>query len=148
MRALLQRVKKTKVVVSDKIVGEIEGGLLVFLGVMKEDDDSDLEKLVSKIVTLRIFEDEAGKMNLSVKDVGGNILIVSQFTLAANCKKGRRPSFDDSAPPDIAREMCDKFVERIQDEEIEVATGEFAAYMQVELINDGPVTIWLDSKTL
>ncbi len=148
MRALLQRVGRAKVKVDERIVGEIDQGLLVFLGVMKGDGDADLERLASKIVDLRIFEDAAGKMNVSVKDVGGKILIVSQFTLAANCKKGRRPSFDDSASPNFAKEMCEKFVARIHGEGIEVATGEFAAHMQVDLTNDGPVTIWLDSKAL
>lgn len=131
-----------------KIAGKIEKGMLVFLGVVKGDSASDLEKLVNKTAGLRIFEDENGKMNLSVEDVKGSILLVSQFTLAADCKKGRRPSFENAADPEEAEKFCDQFGEKIKEKGIPLEKGIFRAHMEVSLVNDGPVTIWLDSKDL
>lgn len=148
MLALLQRVKRASVTVDSEVVGEIDKGLLVFVGAVKGDSTDDVGKLVSKISGLRIFEDENGKMNLSVNDIGGNILVVSQFTLAANCKKGRRPGFDNAAPPEEAEKLCDLFAEELKGFGMPVEKGKFAAHMEVELTNDGPVTIWLNSKEL
>ncbi len=146
MRALLQRVTEASVVVEDVTVGRIGKGLLVFLGVMKGDDGADVEYMAKKISNLRIFEDAGGKMNLSVSEAGGGLLIVSQFTLAADCKKGNRPSFDHAEDPQGAELMYNRMVSRLSQEGIPVASGRFAAYMQVHLVNDGPVTIFLDSK--
>lgn len=148
MLALLQRVKRASVTVDGKVVGEVDRGLLVFVGVVKGDAENDASVLANKVANLRIFEDENSKMNLSVKDAGGSVLVVSQFTLAANCKKGRRPSFDNAAPPVEAGKLCTAFATEIKNHDIPVATGKFAAHMDVELVNDGPVTIWLDSKSL
>lgn len=147
MRALIQRVLEAKVLVNNEIVGKINQGLLVFLGVGHNDTDKDIQWLASKIVQMRIFSDEEGKMNKSVKDVNGDILVVSQFTLFASTKKGNRPSFTDSAAPDFAKEMYEKFIfqcEGLLQKKVE--RGIFAADMKVHLINDGPVTIWIDSK--
>jgi D-aminoacyl-tRNA deacylase len=147
MRAVLQRVRRARVEVDNKIVGAIETGLLVLLGVAKADQQSGADYLVDKILGLRVFEDAAGKMNLSIVDVGGGLLVVSQFTLYADCSKGRRPSFDAAAPAVQARELYKYFVTRAQQSGITVATGTFQADMMVYLENDGPVTLICDSLT-
>lgn len=146
MRAVVQRVKSSKVVVEDKVVGKIGMGFNVLLGVEDKDEEKDLKYLVDKIVNLRVFEDSEGKMNLSIKDVGGEILAISQFTLLGDCRKGRRPSFIGAARPDEAKKYYDKFIEMIKIENIKVESGIFQAEMMVEINNDGPVTILLDSK--
>lgn len=146
MRAVVQRVKRASVRVSDVLVGEIGHGLLVFLGVGGEDGESDLAWIVEKIAGLRIFEDEEGKMNLSVEDVGGKILLVSQFTLYGDCRKGKRPSFSSAAPPAKAKDLFDQAVLAVKARGIQVETGIFQADMAVELLNDGPVTLLLDSE--
>ena len=147
MRAVIQRVKQARVMVASHTVGEIGMGLLTFLGIGREDTQEDADYLADKVVNLRIFEDSEGKLNLSLKDIEGEILIVSQFTLYADCRKGRRPSFSLSAEPDRARELYQYFASKIKLQGIKAALGEFRAKMEVELINDGPVTIFLDSKS-
>ncbi len=146
MRAVVQRVKHAHVTVEDEKVGRIEKGLLVFLGVEKGDNEVDLNYSVDKVTGLRIFEDQNGKMNLSVRDVGGSILAVSQFTLHGDCRKGRRPSFIRAAEPDVAKWYYEQFIQKVGEMGIPVAQGVFQAKMEVTLINDGPVTILLDSK--
>ena len=146
MKALLQRVSKAKTVVDGETVGSIENGLCVFLGVCEGDEEKDMMWLVEKIVNLRIFNDEDGKMNRSLIDEKGEMLIVSQFTLCGNCKKGRRPSWTDAAEPAFAEKIYEKFIAEIKKWGINVATGIFQAHMQVEICNDGPVTLMLDSK--
>lgn len=148
MRAILQRVTKGKVTIADRVTGEINAGLVILLGVGTEDSESDLALLVNKIVNLRIFADADGKFNLSALDVQAEILVVSQFTLYADCRKGRRPSFTDAARPELAAPMCAMFVEKLRALGFKVATGEFGADMLVEIHNSGPVTIWLDTATL
>lgn len=147
MRAVLQRVKNAKVEVNGEIVGAIGVGVLVLLGVSKTDSEADAEFLVEKIVNLRIFADNAGKMNRSVTDAGGAILVVSQFTIYGDCSKGRRPGFDAAAPADRARELYEYFVRRVTKFNLNVQTGVFQAHMDVSLVNDGPVTFIVDSKT-
>ena len=144
MKALIQRVKKASVTIEDELYSEIGAGLLVFLGVTKSDTVENSEKLAQKIANLRIFEDENEKMNFSVKDVAGEILVVSQFTLCGDCKKGTRPSFDDAAHPDIAVELYEDFVKKLQAMDLKVKTGKFRAMMDVALINDGPVTFMVE----
>ena len=144
MKALIQRVKRASVTIDNELYSSIGAGLLVFVGVEKEDERLNAEKLAEKIVNLRIFEDENDKMNLSVKDVNGEILVVAQFTLCGNCKKGTRPSFDASAPLDKAIELYEYFVEQVKLSKLKVQTGKFRAMMDVELINDGPVTFWVE----
>ena len=129
-------------------MGEIERGLLVLLGVGKEDQEEDADSLAAKIPQLRVFGDDEGRFNLSLLDIGGEILVVSQFTLFGDCRKGRRPSFTDAAEPQQAQELYQRFVANLQQNDIPVATGEFQARMAVELVNDGPVTLLLDSKKL
>ncbi|WP_024831248.1 D-aminoacyl-tRNA deacylase [Ruminiclostridium josui] len=146
MRAVVQRVKKSTVTVNENIVGSIGQGLLVLLGVGKEDDDSDIEYLSDKILNLRIFEDDDGKMNKSLVDIGGQLLVVSQFTLFGDCRKGRRPGFDKAAKPEIARELYERFVNRCREAGVLTETGIFQADMLVDISNDGPVTLLLDSK--
>lgn len=146
MKAVLQRVASASVKVEGEVVGEIEGGLLVLLGVEQGDSDRDLDYLADKTLNLRIFEDAAGKMNLSVKDICGEVLVVSQFTLLGDCRKGRRPGFSRAAEPDLADDYYRRFVARLSRTGLQVATGTFRARMQVELINDGPVTMLLDSR--
>ncbi len=148
MRAVIQRVEHTKVEVEQKVVGEIEKGLLVFLGIGSEDTKKDLEWMVNKIPNLRIFEDDQGKMNRSLLDAEGSMLVISQFTLYGNCQKGRRPSFSNAAPPEVAKELYDEFCVTISKKHplLKVAQGIFQADMKVSLINDGPVTLLLDSK--
>jgi D-tyrosyl-tRNA(Tyr) deacylase len=145
MRAVLQRVTRAKVTVGEGVTGEIANGLLVLLGVTGSDTEADADYLADKIVGLRIFEDADGKMNLSVADVGGAVLAVSQFTLYGDARKGRRPSFDSAARPEQARKLYEYFVEKIRAAGLKCETGRFQAEMQVELVNDGPVTILLDS---
>ena len=145
MRAVIQRVKEAEVKISGKTVGKIGKGLLVLLAVHQDDTEDKIEKMVTKIINLRIFGDQADKMNLSVKDMGGEILVVSQFTLYGDISKGNRPSFIESAKPDKAVPYYEKFVEKIKVSGLKTATGEFGAMMEVSLINDGPVTIIIDT---
>lgn len=148
MRALIQRVKSSSVTVDDKIIGKINSGLLVFLGVGKGDEKKDADYLADKILNLRIFEDEDGKMNLSALDLEKDILVVSQFTLYGDCTEGRRPSFFGAASPGRAEELYEYFVEKVSETELNIATGEFKAMMDVELINDGPVTFHIDTDEI
>lgn len=149
MKAVIQRVKYASVKVDNKIIGECKQGFMILLGVIDGDTKEDADKLIKKIPVLRIFEDENGKMNKSLLDIDGEILVVSQFTLAADCSHGRRPSFTASAPPDIANELYEYLVGELKTAGVKsVQTGEFGADMSVELLNDGPVTIILDSKEL
>lgn len=148
MRAVVQRVDKAKVTVDGKIVGEISRGLMVLVGVVEGDTEKDVQYLADKVTGLRIFEDETEKMNLSVKDIGGEILSVSQFTLYGDCRKGKRPSFDKAAKPETAIVLYEKFNELCRQQNIKVETGVFGAHMLVELSNNGPVTILLDSSKM
>ena len=144
MKALIQRVKKASVTIENELYSEIGSGLLIFLGVTKLDSVENSEKLAQKIVNLRVFEDENEKMNFSIKDVGGEILVVSQFTLCGDCKKGTRPSFDEAAHPDKAVELYEDFVKNLLSLGLSVKTGKFRAMMDVSLINDGPVTFMIE----
>ena len=146
MKALLQRVTGAAVSVAGEVVGRIGQGLVIFIGVASGDAEKDAPYLIQKIINLRIFSDEAGKFNLSVLDIKGELLVVSQFTLLADTSKGRRPSFIDAAPPAQAEELFEQFVEQARATGLKVATGRFQQYMQVEIHNDGPVTILLDSR--
>jgi len=146
MRAVVQRVSRAKVTVAGEITGDIGQGLLVLLGVGHEDTEAGAEYLADKIVGLRIFEDDAGKMNRSLAEVGGAVLAVSQFTLYGDVRKGKRPSFDDVARPEIARTLYERFVSRVRASGLRCETGRFQEMMEVELVNDGPVTILLDSE--
>ncbi len=148
MRALIQRVSRASVTVDGKVVGEIGRGLLVLLGIGMGDGEAQVKTLAEKIVHLRIFEDDEGKMNRSVLDVGGQVLVVSQFTLYADVRRGRRPSFTNAAPPSMAEPLVERFKDAVASYGLTVADGVFGAYMRVELLNDGPVTIWLDSEEL
>jgi len=145
--ALLQRVSRSKVTVDCETIGKIGLGYNILLGVLKGDDETDIEKLVQKIVNLRVFSDENGKMNKSILDVEGKALVVSQFTLAGSVKKGRRPSFDNAMPPVEAKRLYEEFCLQLG-KHIEVQTGKFGAMMDVEIINDGPVTFIIDSKEI
>ena len=148
MRAVVQRVTRAKVTVDGEIVGEIGNGLVVLLGIARDDTKLDAAYLAEKIAALRIFDDEAGKMNVSVKDINGGLLIISQFTLYGDVRRGLRPSWIDAAAPEVAEPLYEFFVRQTQTFVTDVATGSFRAMMQVELVNDGPVTILLDSKKL
>jgi D-tyrosyl-tRNA(Tyr) deacylase len=148
MRAVVQRVTRAKVSVDDEVVGEIGRGLVVLLGIARDDTKLDAAYLVEKISALRIFDDEAGKMNLSLKDTNGAMLVVSQFTLYGDVRRGLRPSWIDAAAPEVAGPLYDFFVRQARTMVTDVATGNFRAMMQVELVNDGPVTILVDSKKL
>jgi D-aminoacyl-tRNA deacylase len=145
MRAVVQRVSRAQVTVDSEVAARIDRGLLVLLGVAATDQESDADYLAGKIAGLRIFEDENNKMNLSVAEISGAVLVVSQFTLYGDVRRGKRPSFDDAAPPQRARELYEYFVERIRAAGLPCQTGRFQEVMQVELVNDGPVTILLDS---
>jgi D-aminoacyl-tRNA deacylase len=147
MRVVVQRVKQARVSVEEKVIGEIKHGLVCFVGVGKEDQETDADYLATKIPQLRIFEDAEGRFNRSLLDIKGGILVVSQFTLFGDCRKGRRPSFSDAAEPVQARELYHRFIAKLKENAIRVATGEFQAHMAVELINDGPVTLLLDSPS-
>lgn len=148
MRAVVQRVHRASVSVKGRVTGSIQRGLLVFLGIAADDTDRDLDYLASKIIHLRAFEDSDGKMNLSVRDIDGSLLVVSQFTLYGDCRRGRRPSFSGAAPPDQARAWYERFVETLLAAGIGVHTGSFQKMMDVSLVNDGPVTFLLDSRRL
>ena len=146
MRAVIQRVTRARVTVDDRTVGEIGNGLVVLLGIARTDTRSDADYLAAKIVALRIFDDADGKMNISVKDAGGGLLVVSQFTLYGDVRRGLRPSWSDAAPPEIAEPLYNEFVESSRKLIGRVETGSFRAMMQVELVNDGPVTLIVDSS--
>jgi D-aminoacyl-tRNA deacylase len=146
MRAVIQRVSRARVAVSGEVVGEIGAGLLVLLGVGREDAESDAMYLAEKIAGLRIFEDDQGKMNRSIGETGGTVLAISQFTLYGDVRRGKRPSFDETALPEKAKQLYEFFVEKIRAAGLRCETGRFQAMMQVELVNEGPVTILLDSK--
>ncbi len=145
MRAVVQRVSSASVTVAGVQVGAIERGFLVLVGATHSDGRAEVEWLAHKIAGLRIFEDEAGKMNLGLADIGGAVLVVSQFTLYGDTRKGRRPSFTDAARPEQAEPLIDTLVEQLRGEGLAVATGQFRAEMQVALVNDGPVTLWIDT---
>ena len=146
MRAVLQRVSRAEVTVDGRSVGRIARGFVVLLGVAKDDAESDAEYLMAKTVAMRVFADDVGKMNLALRDVGGELLVISQFTLLADTESGRRPSFIHAASPDDARRLYELFISLARNAGVRVETGEFGAMMQVALVNDGPVTIILDSK--
>lgn len=146
MRAVVQRVSEARVRVDSEAVGEIRAGLLVFLGIGREDTEKDVDFLAEKISNLRIFADEAQKMNLSLLDAGGAMLVVSQFTLHGDCRKGRRPAFIAAAPPGQAEPLYERFIAHVEKLGLRVAAGRFGAMMEVELVNDGPVTLLLDSR--
>ncbi len=146
MRAVIQRVARASVTVEGEVVGEIGNGLVVLLGVAGDDTEQDIKYLVEKIAALRIFDDEQDRMNLSLKDIGGAMLVVSQFTLYGDVRRGLRPSWSDAAPPEIAERLYDAFVAGVKNHVSHVATGSFRRMMEVELVNDGPVTILLDSR--
>lgn len=148
MRAVIQRVTNASVKVDGEVIGSINKGILVFLGVSDEDTDTDLKYIADKMLNLRIFEDNDGKMNLSLLDINGELLIVSQFTLYGDCRKGRRPSFDKAGKPAYANEMYEKFIAYCKNSGIKTECGEFGADMKVSLLNDGPVTLMLDSTKL
>jgi D-tyrosyl-tRNA(Tyr) deacylase len=148
MRAVIQRVSRCRVLVEGNVVGEIGPGLLVLLGITKTDNEAAADYLAEKVLGLRIFEDTEGKMNLSVQDARGEVLVVSQFTLYGDVRRGKRPSFDAAARPEEARRLYEYFVERIRAAGVRCETGQFQAMMEVELVNDGPVTILLDSEKL
>jgi D-aminoacyl-tRNA deacylase len=147
MKAVLQRVKRASVTVDGQIVGQIGPGMLVLLGVEQGDSEADARQLADKTVDLRIFDDAQGKMNLSLADVRGSLLVVSQFTLLGDCRKGRRPSFIAAAPPELAEKLYETFIAAAGVRGIPIATGKFRAMMDVELVNDGPVTLILDSRS-
>ncbi len=146
MRSVVQRVSSSSVSVDGGIIGKIDKGLMVLLGVTHDDTSKDVDYMIDKILNLRIFEDEEDKMNLSLKDVGGELLVVSQFTLYGDCRKGRRPSFTNAARPDQADKLYEEFVAKAKAQGLNVGTGQFGAHMMVDLTNDGPVTILLDSS--
>ena len=148
MRLVLQRVKHAQVNIGAQVIGRISQGLLIFLAVAKEDANNDADSLVQKVFELRVFEDTQGKMNLSAIDVQAEILVVSQFTLLGDCRKGRRPSFDQAAEPSKAEELYNYFIQQLRQRNLKVETGQFRAMMDVELVNDGPVTFLLESKKL
>jgi len=148
MRAVVQRVASASVTVDGKLISEIGKGLLIFHGVAQEDTSADLDYLTNKVANLRVFEDDEGRMNRSLLEIGGEALVVSQFTLYGDCRKGRRPSFIDAAPPDKAEEFYQQFIRALSNTGISVRAGIFQAMMDVELVNDGPVTILLDSSKL
>ena len=147
MRAVIQRVDEARVTVDETVVGEISRGLLVFLGIETDDSEADLTFLKRKILNLRIFPDSDGKMNLSLADTGGEVLLVSQFTLYADCRKGNRPSFIRAAPPDRADQLYQELIQQLHSAGVAVESGQFQAMMKVDLVNDGPVTLIVDSKT-
>jgi D-tyrosyl-tRNA(Tyr) deacylase len=146
MRILLQRVSEASVRIEGKINGQINHGLLLLVGICAEDTQDDIDWVIQKVVNMRIFSDENGKMNLSIQDLQGAILVISQFTLHASTKKGNRPSFIEAARPEIAIPLYEKFITQLKLNNLKVETGIFGADMKVSLVNDGPVTIWLDSK--
>jgi D-tyrosyl-tRNA(Tyr) deacylase len=146
MRAVIQRVRRASVTINGTVHGEIGRGMLVLLGIHGSDRLTDLQWLAEKVVNLRIFDDPQGKMNLSLADIAGAMLIISQFTLYGDCRKGRRPGFSSAAAPDIAEPLYHRFIEEIKNKQVKVATGIFQAAMDVELVNEGPVTLLLDSE--
>jgi len=146
MRALVQRVTEAKVIVDESTIGTIRKGLLIFLGISRTDTARDADYVLGKVLGLRIFPDDEGKMNRSVEEAGGALLLVSQFTLYGDCRKGRRPSFDGAAPPEQALELYNYFVESARRGPVPVETGVFQAHMEVHLVNDGPVTLWIESE--
>jgi D-aminoacyl-tRNA deacylase len=146
MRALVQRVSQAKVTVAGEVTGQIDRGLLVLLGVGHDDTTTQVAWMAEKLVGLRIFDDAEGKMNLSLADVGGAMLVVSQFTLFGDCKKGKRPSFISAAPPELAVELYEALVAAVREKGIRVGTGRFREHMDVALVNDGPVTLWIESQ--
>ncbi len=148
MRAILQRVSSASVTVDCTVTGSIQAGIVVLLGVHRDDDKKVINWLVDKIINLRFFEDGKGKMNLSLLDTGGSLLVVSQFTLYGDCRKGRRPGYSTAAPPEKAKELYLKFIKETKNRDIPVECGTFQAHMQLELVNDGPVTLLLDSSKL
>ncbi len=145
MRALIQRVKEARVITEGSCVGEIDKGLLVFLGIREGDTIEDVDYLVNKIINLRVFSDDQGKMNFSLLDIKGKILVVPQFTLYADCSRGRRPSYSEAAKPSLANSLYEEFIKKLIAKKIDVQSGVFGAYMDVELINDGPVTIIIEN---
>jgi len=148
VRAVVQRVKRGSVTVAERTLGQIARGFVVLLGVGSDDTPDDALYLAEKVANLRVFEDEAGKMNLSLLEVGGEVLVVSQFTLYGDARKGRRPSFAQAAPPELGKRLYEQFIAELRRQGLSVAHGEFGAQMLVEILNDGPVTILLDSKKL
>lgn len=146
MRACVQRVSEGSVTVDGEVCGQIGEGFVVLLGVAKDDTTEDVKRMADKVIGLRVFEDDAGQMNRSIVEAGGAMLVVSQFTLLGDCRKGRRPSFIEAAPPEHAEELYEQFVTLVRDANIDVATGRFRTMMKVALVNDGPVTLLIDSR--